>query len=191
MARERKFTTEELFQITEELLLDHHYEGFQFGLVADHLKVSRGAIYKYFENKEELITEYMLFKMEQFLQELKGINSIEGFYAQFDFLLNLMFKNPELHQLIEIGKRVPVHINEKVEENVRKLESYHIEMYHYVQGFIETGKSERVLNTNIPEPLISGYIFQSIAIPNHFGIPHDVWVGSIKEMICRGIFKNS
>ncbi|MEH7223341.1 TetR/AcrR family transcriptional regulator [Bacillus sp. JJ1566] len=191
MARERKFTTEELYQATEELLLAYHYEGFQFSLVADHLHVSRGAIYKYFENKEELITEYMLFKMEQFLQELKEIDSIEGFYAQFDFLLNLMFKNPELYQLIEIGKRVPAHINAKVKENIGKLESYHLDMYQYMQGFIQAGMDENKLNTNIPEPLILGYIFQSIAIPNHFRIPHDVWVQSIKEIICHGIFKDS
>lgn len=191
MARERKFTNEELFQATEELLLAYNYEGFQFSLLADHLHVSRGAIYKYFENKEELITEYMLFKMENFLQELKEINSIDGFQAQFDFLLNLMFKNPELHQLIEIGKRVPVHINAKVKDNQEKLDTYHLEMYHYVQGFIESGKREQLLNQNIPESLILGYIFQSIAIPNHFGIPHDVWVQSIKEMICHGIFKES
>ncbi|MFS0820633.1 TetR/AcrR family transcriptional regulator [Bacillus sp. 1P02SD] len=190
MARERKFTTEELFQITEELLLAHHYEGFQFSLVADHLQVSRGAIYKYFENKEELITEYMLFKMEQFLHELKEINTIEGFHAQFDFLLNLMFKNPELHQLIEIGKRVPVDTNAKVKENIMRLEGYHLKMYQYVQGFVEAGKSENLLNTNIPEPLILGYIFQSIAIPNHFGIPHEVWVESIKQIICHGIYKD-
>jgi len=190
MARERKFTTEELYRTTEELLLTHHYEGFQFSLVADHLHVSRGAIYKYFENKEELITEYMLYKMGQFLQELKEINSIEGFHAQFDFLLNLMFKNPELYQLIEIGKRVPIHINKKVKENMEKLEGYHIEMYGCVQCLIESGKREQQLNPNIPDPVVLGYIFQSVAIPNHFGIPYDKWVESIKEMICHGIFKD-
>lgn len=191
MARERKFTTEELYQVTEELLLAYNYEGFQFSLVADQLHVSRGAIYKYFENKEELITEFMLFKMEQFLHELKEINSIEGFHTQFDFLLNLMFKNPELYQLIEIGKRVPVDINVKVQGNIEKLESYHREMYQYVQGLIESGKRDQLLNPNLPEPVVLGYVFQSVAIPNHFGIPHNIWVQSIKEMICHGIFKDS
>ncbi|MEH7382729.1 TetR/AcrR family transcriptional regulator [Bacillus sp. JJ1533] len=190
MARERKFTNEELFQVTEELLLTYNYEGFQFSLVAEHLDVSRGAIYKYFENKEELITEYMLFKMNQFLDELKEINSIEGFHAQFDFLLNLMFKNPELPHLIEIGKRVPVTINAKVKENKEKLEKLHIEMYRNVQGLMDSGKREKLLSTRIPEPVVLGYIFQSVAIPNHFGIPHDVWVHSIKEIICHGIFND-
>ncbi|WP_010678005.1 TetR/AcrR family transcriptional regulator [Bacillus timonensis] len=191
MARERKFTTEELYQATEELLLAYNYEGFQFSLVADHLHVSRGAIYKYFENKEELITDYMLYKMEEFLQSLKEINSIDEFHAQFDFLLNLMFKNPELPHLIEIGKRVPVNINKKVKENKERLETYHIKMYHYLQGFIESGKKKQILNPNIPEPVVLGYIFQSIAIPNHFDIPYEVWVQSIKDMICHGILKES
>jgi len=191
MARERKFTTEDLYRTTEELLLTYNYEGFQFSLVAEQLEVSRGAIYKYYENKEELITEYMLFKMEQILEELKEINTIEGFKPQFDFLLQLIFKNPELYHLIEIGKRVPVHINDKVKANKEKLQKYHIQMYQHVESLIESGKREQILNPNIPEPVVLGYIFQSVAIPNHFGIPRDVWVQSIKEIICHGIFKAS
>ncbi|WP_449538678.1 TetR/AcrR family transcriptional regulator [Ferdinandcohnia sp. Marseille-Q9671] len=191
MARERKFTTEELFQGTEELLLKHHYEGFQISLIADHLDVSRGAIYKYYENKEELITEYMLYKMEQFLIQLKRINAVDGAENQLDFLLGLMFENPELHQLIEIGKRIPDHINQKVKENMDKLERLRIQMYHHMGGFIEQGKKEQRLNLRLPEPLMLGYIFQSIAIPNHFGIPRDKWVNSIKEIICHGIFRDS
>lgn len=191
MARERKFTKEELYRVTEELLLTYSYEGFQFSLVADHLHVSRGAIYKYYENKEELITEYMLFKMEQYLLELEEINKIIGFQAKFDFLLTIMFKNPELYQLIEIGKRVPIHINAKVKDNIEKLDGYRIKMYQYAHSFIESGKSEKQLNPKIPDSVMLGYIFQSVVIPNHFNIPHDEWVQSIKELICHGIFIDS
>ncbi|WP_077620452.1 TetR/AcrR family transcriptional regulator [Bacillus sinesaloumensis] len=191
MARERKFTKEELYRVTEELLLTYNYEGFQISLVADHLNVSRGAIYKYYENKEELITEYMLFKMEQFLQELEEINNIIGFQSKFDFLMTIMFKNPELYQLIEIGKSVPIHINVKVKEGIEKLDGYRIEMYEYAHSFIEAGKSEKLLNPKIPDSVMLGYIFQSVVIPNHFNIPHDVWVQSIKDLICHGIFIDS
>ena len=42
MARERKFSLEELFQTTKQLLLDYGYEGFTFSLLADQLEVARG-----------------------------------------------------------------------------------------------------------------------------------------------------
>jgi TetR/AcrR family transcriptional regulator, repressor of fatR-cypB operon len=191
MARERKFSTDELFQATKLLLLKHGYEGFTFSLLADFLHVSRGAIYKYFENKEELISEYMLYEMNHFLEELKGIQGIEDFYDQLDFLIKIMFKNDQIQPLIEIGKQIPIHINDKVRGNIEKLGMLRIEMYYHLQGFVRQGKEEQKLNTSIPDSLILGYLFQSVAIPNHFGIPQTEWVHSIKEMICHGILKKS
>src|SRR5690625_5975859 len=95
MARERKFSKEGLYETTKETLLDHGYNGFTIGKVAKSLKVSRGTIYKYFDNKEELITEYMVYEMKLFLIELKEINSYQGFQAQFDFLLDIILRDNE------------------------------------------------------------------------------------------------
>jgi TetR/AcrR family transcriptional regulator, repressor of fatR-cypB operon len=191
MARERKFSTEELFQCSKHLLLEHGYEGFTFSLLADRLEVSRGAIYKYYDNKEELITDYMLFEMNHFLEELKEIAVMDNFDKQFDFLFELIFKNNKIHQLIEIGSQIPSSINEKVQSNRMKLEKMHLEMYHYMQNFVTLGKSEQKLKSHIPDALILGFIFQTVAIPNHFGIPQDVWVQSIKEIISQGMFQNN
>ncbi|WP_066305895.1 TetR/AcrR family transcriptional regulator [Bacillus sp. FJAT-29814] len=190
MARERKFSTEELYQCTKQLLLEHGYEGFTFSLLADRLEVSRGAIYKYFENKEELITEFMLDEMKHFLAELKEIAVLDDFDKQFDFLFRLIFKNINIQQLIEIGKQIPLSTSEKVRTNILKLEAMHLEMYKYMQNFVSLGKSEKKLKSQIPDTLVLGMIFQTVAIPNHFGIPHDTWVKSIKEIISHGMFQN-
>jgi TetR/AcrR family transcriptional regulator, repressor of fatR-cypB operon len=189
MARERKFSTDELFQATKHLLLHHGYDGFTFSLLADYLSVSRGAIYKYFENKEELVSEYMLYEMDQFLHDLKGIHEMEGFQNQLDYLLLIMFKNDKLQPLIEMGKHVPTHTNEKARVNMERLEKLRLQMYQNLQGFITLGREEDQLNTSIPDALILGYIFQSVLIPNHFNIPQTEWVRSIKEMICHGILR--
>ena len=75
MARERKFSTDDLFQASKQLLLQHGYEGFTFSLLADQFDVCR-ALYKYYENKEELITDFMIYEMGKFLFELKEIKTI-------------------------------------------------------------------------------------------------------------------
>ncbi|MEH7093500.1 TetR/AcrR family transcriptional regulator [Neobacillus vireti] len=190
MARERKFSTDDLFQATEQMLLTHGYEGFSFSLLADQLEISRGAIYKYYDNKEELITDYMLYEMEQFLAELKDIESVDGFDAQFDFLINLIFKNSTIPHMIELGRRIPINGNQKVKENHEKLDKKHLNMYQHLQGFISLGRQELKLKETLPDPLILGFIFQTIMIPNHFGIPHTIWIRSIKEMIRHGMLRN-
>jgi TetR/AcrR family transcriptional regulator, repressor of fatR-cypB operon len=187
MARERKFSTDELFQATKYLLLKHGYDGFTFSLLAESLHVSRGAIYKYFDNKEELVTEYMIYEMNYFLDELEAIEHIEDFADQLDFLINIIFKNEKIQPLIEIGKNIPIHTNQKARSNKEKLDSLLLQMYGNLEGFVRQGKEENKLNATIPDGLILGYIFQSIVIPNHFDIPQEEWVHSIKEMICHGI----
>ncbi len=189
MARERKFSTDDLYRATKQILLQHGYEGFSFSLLAESLDISRGAIYKYFENREELISDYMLFEMKLFLEELKEIEKNDSFDEKLLFLIEVIFRNSTIPQLIEIGQRLSVNGNAKAKENIGQLEKLHLDMYKYLQGFIEQGRQEQKLKASIPDTLILGIIFQSIMIPNHFGIPQSEWVSSIKEVLCRGFLK--
>ncbi|WP_170008228.1 TetR/AcrR family transcriptional regulator [Bacillus fonticola] len=191
MARERKFSTDDLFQATRALLLRHDYEGFTISLLADQLEVSRGALYKYFVNREELISEFMVYEMNQFLVELKKIEIHKGFEAQFDFLIDLFFGKPDTLRLIKIGRQIPTHTNQKVQNNKKQLDQLHISMYSYLENFIQLGLKEGKLNPNIPNSLMLSYIFQSVTIPNHFETPYSVWVSSIKEMLRNGMFIKS
>jgi hypothetical protein len=63
-------------------------------------------------------------------------------------------------------------------------------MYNYLNSFILKGKEEGKLKSHIPDSLVIGFILQSVAIPNHFGIPHQEWLNSIKEIIRQGMFNN-
>ena len=187
MARERKFSTSELFHVTKDILLNHGYEGFTFSVVAERLDVSRGTVYKYYDNKEELITDYMVFEMNQFLADLVKIESYRDFESQFEYLLNLIFKDSSIYKIIEMVQHIPININSRVKENIEKLEKLRLDMYKDLQNFIRIGREEQKLRADIPDGLLLGYIFQSIAIPNHFGIPHSEWVHSIKEVIRHGM----
>ena len=191
MARERKFSTEELYKTTKELLLLHGYEGFTFSILADRLEVSRGTLYKYYENKEELITDYMLDEMDRFLLKLQEIQHYEGFERQFNELIKLIFDHAEIHHIIIIALQIPPHISEKVKNNKAKLDVQHLDMYKHLQGFIELGRKEKKLKPHIADGLVLGFIFQTIAIPNHSGIPHSEWVSSIQEIISHGMFEKN
>ncbi|WP_251551281.1 TetR/AcrR family transcriptional regulator [Neobacillus muris] len=191
MARERKFTTADLFQATEQILLQHGYEGFTFSLLAEQLEVSRGALYKYFDNREELITEYMIYEMGRFLAELKQIELHKDFEEQFTILLNLIFQNSAVPYMIEIGRRIPINGNNKVRQNIESLGRLHFEMYNYCQRLVTKGKMEQKIKSSIPDSVIIGMIFQAIMIPNRLHIPQSEWTASIQELLCHGILKRS
>lgn len=188
MPRERKFSLKELFKATKELLLIHGYEGFTFSLLAEKLNVSRGTIYKYYENKDELISDYMIDDMNHFLNDLQAIEQHQGFTEQFDFLLNTILERKEINQMILIFAQIPNNTTEKVKRNQELLFQLHQNMYRYLQSFIELGRREQKLKSHLPDGLILGFIFQSVAIPNHFGVPHANWIQSIKEIIKDGMF---
>ncbi|SHF70696.1 TetR/AcrR family transcriptional regulator [Ornithinibacillus halophilus] len=188
MARERKFSREDLYRVSKQLLLKHGYEGFTFSLLAKDLNISRGAIYKYYENKDELLSEYMIYEMEIFLNKLDKINNYNSFNKQFDFLVDLMFQDQEMHQLRKIGFEIPHTTSETVKINSDTLSQLHLTMYKNLQSFVSQGKKEEIIKTHIPDELVLGFIFQTIDIPNHTHIPQEKWIASIKEIIRNGMF---
>jgi AcrR family transcriptional regulator len=187
MARERKFSKQELYETTKSTLLNHGYDGFTIGKIAALLNVSRGTIYKYFDNKEELITEYMLYEMENFLIELEEINEYQGFRAQFNFLLNIILQDNETHQVRGMVFQIPA-ISENVKANLEQLKKLHQDMYRHLQDFVDLGKREEILKHTIPDSLVLAFIFQTVDIPNHFNVPEEKWKVSIKEIISHGMF---
>lgn len=189
MARERKFSTQELLHATKQLVLQHGYEGFHFGLLAEQLEVSRSTLYKYYENKDELITALMLHEMERFLTELAEIQTLPGFEAQFDFLMDLIFKDTDIHQLVSMQGQIPAHTSTSMKANREKLDRMHLDMYAMLQQFVEAGFKEGKLRPDIPSSLVLGFIFQTIAIPNHQHVPQQEWMAAMKQIIRHGMFK--
>jgi TetR/AcrR family transcriptional regulator, repressor of fatR-cypB operon len=189
MARERKFSKEEIYQTTKQLLLNYGYEGYTFTLLANKLDVSRAAIYKYYDNKEELLCEYMLYELNSFLNNLKKVSEEKTFSNQFNALFNIIFNDMSLYQLRDMGMQIP-NVNKKVTTYKQKISEIHINLYTSLQAFIELGKREKMLRDDIPGNLVIGMIFQTVNVPNTEGIPHQEWVEKIKSVIRHGIFIN-
>jgi len=190
MARERKFSTSELYEATKELFILHGYDGFTFGDLAEKLNISRGAIYKYFENKDDLFTSYMLFEMNKFFDQLKKIEEFKNFEDKFNYLMDLILNDTKIHSIIQFTRNVSLKKSKKIMSKQQKLDDLHMKMYIYLDKFVQQGKQENILKKSIPNSLILGFIFQTIAIPNHDQIPQEKWKEYIKEIIRNGMFTN-
>lgn len=187
MARESKFTIDELYTKTRSLLIHHGYDGFHFGLLAERLGVTRSALYKYYRNKDELITEFMLYEMERFLRELKQIDQYETFEGQLDYLLELIFKYRKIHQILLTIFRIPPSTHEKVQENINILEEKHLDMYSHLKRFIHLGRKEKKLKPHFPDEMILGFIFQTVNIPKQPDLSSEKWRDMLKEFLLRGM----
>ncbi|WAA09763.1 TetR/AcrR family transcriptional regulator [Fervidibacillus albus] len=191
MARERKFTTDDLFQKTKQLLLAVGYEGFTIQLLAKELDVTRAAIYKYYENKDELITDYLLYEIDRFMADLKKLDRLENFENQFDFLLRSILKHKEIHRVARMFFLIPIAGNEKVAKNKEKLEKLHNDMYDRLYHFIASGKKVGKIKNHLPDALILGMIFHTISIVNSTSLSDDQWFVAMKEMLVDGIYIRS
>lgn len=190
MARERKFTDTELFNATKVIFIRDGYDSFTFSKLATVLNVSRGSIYKYYENKDELLSEFLTFEMNHFLKEFHALDKEGDFQTQFHVLIDFIFQHNSSNNILEIIKQIPVNSTGIIEDNKSRLSEYHVEMYKQFQGFIDLGRKEKVIKSHLPTAILLGMIFQTIAIPNHYSIPQEEWVASIKEILCHGIFIN-
>lgn len=189
MARESKFTIDELYHLTRNLLIRHGYDSFHFGLLAEQLDITRSALYKYYNNKDELITEFMVFEMERFLQELKKIEQYGHFEEQLEYLLEVIFKYSKIHQILSMVYQIRKSNHPKVIEMIERLEKQHDEMYSYLSDFIHLGRKEERLKSEFPDSLILGFIFQTVDIPNHSKLPKEQWKNLIMKFLCHGMFK--
>ncbi|WP_029268209.1 TetR/AcrR family transcriptional regulator [Virgibacillus alimentarius] len=187
MARERKFSTDALYRETKHILLQDGYEGFTFGILASNLGVSRGALYKYYDHKDDLITDYMVYETEQSVEKLKQIDAINDFEDQFDYLLEVILKDTDIHRIRQMAMNLPQTNHEKTEANKQKIMDLHQTMYHSMQGFVDKGKRESKLKQELPNDLIIGFLFGTIDLPKPKSIAYFEWIKSIKEIIRHGM----
>ena len=79
--------------------------------------------------------------------------------------ITIIFKKSEVMQLIEVAQQIRFTSNGNMSVNKEKLKNLPLEMYKYLQKFVQLGKKEGKLKAHIPDGLILGFIFQSLAIP--------------------------
>lgn len=190
MGRDRKFNSVDLFLCTKKLILQIGYEGFTIGQLAKMLDVSRAAIYKYYQNKDELLMDFMLEEMNNVLISFKSIPEEQTFLEKIDLLLQKIFMYKDLHLILGMQEIIPTKNAPDLEIKKQKLSHMHKELYMPLVQIIQQGKKEGFIDMEIPNELLIGFIFQSISIPNHSGLEDGKLMDYTKNLILKGIMKN-
>ena len=189
MVREKKFSTEDIYLQTHDLLIKEGYEKFSFSLLANSLAVSRAAIYKYYTNKDELINDYLIGQMEQMMDDFHQIKWDLDYSKQFDQLFELIFKYREAHLISNALPHDKMIIStEKQKQKETVSGEVHGQFFNYIQQFIQTGKTNGHIKKEIPDSLIVGIIFHSINIPDRSNLSSQERAYFIKMIIKNGVF---
>ncbi|MFF5995301.1 TetR/AcrR family transcriptional regulator [Lysinibacillus sp. KU-BSD001] len=191
MARERKFSTTEIFRETERLLLTVGYEGYNISLLAEALNVSRAAIYKYYTNKEELVVDFMLEHIQQMIQQFAAVDHEQAFEHQLDEVLDIILASKDLHRIFSMAHVIEPKGKQEIVDKMEHLSRLHQDMYAPLQAMVNKGKEEGVVDDTIPNALIIAFVFQSIDLPNYMNVPDEVFLPALKKLVKTGIYKGA
>ncbi|WP_029498790.1 TetR/AcrR family transcriptional regulator [Kurthia huakuii] len=186
MGRDKKFSTQDLWQATHELIVETGYQGFSMSLLATKLHVSRAAIYKHYPNKEELLIEFMVEKIRYSVTLLSEIDFTQRFEEQLRDLLERMFQLKDLHQILGMASTIE-DVSPIITEKKQILSTMHHKLYAPLNQLIDEGKKQGFIAPSRNNFLLLGFIFQTIDIPNHAGLPLDTFIAEIQDLILHGI----
>jgi AcrR family transcriptional regulator len=189
MGRDRKFNTVDLFLCTKKLIIQTGYEGFTIGQLAKQLNVTRSAIYKYYQNKDELLLDFMVEEMKNTLASFSSLSKSLPFLEKINLLLEKIFTYKDLHLILGIGDVIPTKGNPQLEAKKNQLSLMHHELYNPLIHVVQQGKTEGFIEMDIPNELLLGFIFQSINVPNHSGMNAEQALNFTKKLILNGIIK--
>ena len=186
MGRTKKFTDEQLWEATKELLLQVGYEAFTVSLLAEKMSVSRAVIYKYYPNKEELIVQSMLEKKGGSAKIWTEVDTRQSLDDVFRGVLQRIFRMKELHNVLGLATKI-ANVNDIVSEKKEKLAKMHHEMYKPLLCLVAKGKEEKLIAQQKNDFLILGFIFSVINIPNHMNLSDEQFLGELELLLLNGM----
>lgn len=108
-------TNEAIMQATYRALCEHGYAGTSISRIADEFPKSKSLLYYHYEDKEELLEDFLRYLLERFESELEGIDDEEPYdhlLAVVEFLLPRGMDDEQLRfrrALLEIRSQAPYH----------------------------------------------------------------------------------
>lgn len=186
MARQRTLEKERLFEETEKLLLEEGYHSFHFQALSKRLGVARSTIYNYYSKKEELVTEYMMYIIDQIMQRMEKAAAIEPFEEKLKAFLRVWIDYADIHQSLQILPVMDHHASPLVEKNVERLFSFFGTLNRHVQLLIEEGKASGHIDRNLSGTALNAIIMSLVRAPNA-KLSRDVWVDTIYAVLTKGM----
>ena len=182
-----KITKKDIIKATRELLLVGGYDYLTFARLSQTLNVTRPALYKHYETKDDLIIEMMLSEMQQFLEDLPELvnNETEDI---LEVLFNKFSEFSDIHRLLESLYRIDYETKQKYPEKLLALKEAHNEFKFYLDRLINRGKSQAIFSEELPNELIVKFLMNSINMIEESMSPKDI--NLVKKMILTGISPN-
>ncbi|NOX36268.1 MAG: TetR/AcrR family transcriptional regulator [Calditrichaeota bacterium] len=136
-ARMRAATRQKILQVALQLFAERGYFGTSIDLIARRCQISKGLIYHYFQNKQEILVAILEEGMQAGHELLKGLDEIPDPYQQFAVMIERSF-NEILRN--EAYWRLYFHVllQSMVLELFRdKLMQFYQEFTHYFQELLK------------------------------------------------------
>ncbi|WP_048600723.1 TetR/AcrR family transcriptional regulator [Rubeoparvulum massiliense] len=164
----KKLDITQIFDATEQLLLERGYSGLNFSVLSDRLHVGRSTLYEYFASKEELIVAYMDNLLSMVIQSCEEIDPVASGMEQLKETIRLFLQSSQIHQ---IGATIPLvqcKNSPQIMKALAHLQEQHQAIYRWVCQVVERAQAEGGIRRDLPTPMIATLITQAINIPaNH------------------------
>ncbi|MBZ6527701.1 TetR/AcrR family transcriptional regulator [Aerococcaceae bacterium DSM 111021] len=191
MARKKTFTQEELYIATHQLMLEDGYDQFNFMKLAQALNVSRTALYKYYSNKDELLRDYLLNQMEDFVRRIETTEWPENYEEKLSELLDLVFDFSDTHRITTQVQGQRWTKENEHQPDIQKSKQLHQTMFKFIHEVITEGQQIGYLDPEIPSLMLIETIFHSVTLPNRAGLSGKKRSYFMKKLLFKGILNST
>ncbi len=162
--RDAEATKMAILQVSGNLFNTYGYKATSISDITKALGMTKGAIYRHFENKAELEKEALIYLCNQMVFKLgrkirEGKNAKEKMYAIFDYFMSYAKKShftggcPLLNAAVEADDALP---------ELRTVVNGIIEMIHHsIEKVLKNGIKHKQLNKKINAKNFSALVFSS------------------------------
>lgn len=182
----KKLERQELMKVTEKLLLEQGYGGFNFSVLSTILGIGRSTLYEYYASKDDLIADYMNELMVNYTNELSTIVAHKDAKEQLLQLIELMIKYTHIHSVLQI-----IPLLQSDSDVVTKLKQEfikdHVHIIRQIQSIVKIGKEAHVIREEIPTDVLVNLLFNTINKPTSLRMDNQAWAKWVWEIIYIGI----
>lgn len=185
MARPRSFTKEELLAATEQLLIEHGYDGFHIKMLSEHLNSARSTIYGYYANKEEIVAACMRRSMEKILAASEAFVDTEP-TAAIRQLFGLFLRQSHFHRLMQEAPKPEQVTSQKAKHDLHILDQGHEMLKAKLMSLFQRAQEKCAIRTDVPLPVIVAVFYHAIETPNWLELPEEAWADHLFKLWWEG-----
>ncbi len=159
-------TKTRILKVTFELLLEKGFDGVSISQITKKAKITKGALYYFFENKEDLfdcvIEEYLYSYLNQSLIDLKNFSGTTkekmkmSFHAVAKNAVNENIEKSDHNDISLIDFSFLVNQGAKKYEKIRnQYNNFTSAVVNTLEGLLEQGKSEGIIRPEINSRMIA------------------------------------